>query len=80
MMLGLTQRHVDWFCQLLSVTLSLAIASLFLVLWMTEIVLPSYAADYPLKNAQQVVNLVVAVVAILISLLLNYCLKWAPML
>ena len=69
------QRLTGWVCHLLSVTLSLAIASLFLTLWLTEIILPQRVANYPLKNAQQVVNLVVAVIAILVGLLLNYCLR-----
>ena len=59
----------------LAVVLSLAILFLFPALTYSQITLPKYATEHPLKDAQQVTNLCVAIVAAVIGIFLSHCLR-----
>lgn len=59
--------------QLLSVCICTAILFLFVALTYSEITLPRYTTQYAQKDTQQLINLIVAVVAVVIGIWLSHC-------
>ncbi len=59
--------------QALGVAICTAVLFLFVALTYSQITLPRYTAGYGEKDAQQVVNLVITVVATVIGILLSHC-------
>jgi hypothetical protein len=66
-----TARHA--IAQLLAVSICSAILLLFAALTYSRITLPHYTSKYAQKDTQQVVNLIIAVVATIVGILLNHC-------
>lgn len=62
--------------QLLGVGLCTAVLFLFVALTYSRITLPHYTAKYDQKDTQQVVNLLITVVATLSGILLNHCRRY----
>ena len=59
----------------LTVVFSLGVLFLFPALTYSQITLPRYATNHPLKDTQQVVNLLVAIIAAMVGVLLSHCLR-----
>lgn len=66
-----TARH--GVAQLLAVSICTAVLLLFAALTYSRITLPEYTSQYAQKDTQQVVNLIIAVVATVIGILLAHC-------
>lgn len=62
--------------QLLSVATCTAILFLFVALTYSEITLPRYTTKYAQKDTQQLINLIVAVVAVIIGIWLSHCRRY----
>ena len=75
---GSIARHAV--AQLLSVGICTAVLFLFVALSYSRITLPHYTANYDQKDTQQVVNLLIAVAATLIGILLSHCRRYAYLL
>jgi high-affinity K+ transport system ATPase subunit B len=58
---------------LLAASVSTAVLFLFVGLTYSRITLPRYTAAYDQKDTQQVVNLLITVVATVIGILLSHC-------
>ena len=71
-------RHTSWhaIAQALSVAICTAVLFLFAALNYAQITLPKYTANYAQKDTQQVVNLIITVVATVIGILLNHCRRY----
>ena len=76
------QKHLDLTATtragaflVIAVVLSLAVLFLFPALTYSQITLPRYATNHPQKDAQQVVNLIVAIIAAVIGIFLSHCLR-----
>ena len=63
--------------QLLAVVICTAVLFLFVALTYSKITLPEYTTVYPQKDVQQLLNLLVTVVATVIGILLSHCRRWA---
>lgn len=61
--------------QILAASLCTGVLFLFVALTYSQITLPKYAASYDQKDTQQVVNLIITVVATLSGILLAHC-RW----
>lgn len=59
--------------QLLGVLVCTAVLLLFAALTYSRITLPTYTARYAQKDTQQVVNLIITVIATVIGILLSHC-------
>ncbi len=59
--------------QSLAVAITTAVLFLFVALTYSKITLPEYTASYPQKDVQQLLNLLVTVVATVIGILLSHC-------
>ena len=59
--------------QLLAVGICTAILFLFVALTYSRITLPQSTANYAQKDTQQVVNLIITIVAAVIGILLSHC-------
>ena len=62
--------------QLLAVGICSAVLCLFAALTYSRITLPRYTANYDQKDTQQVVNLLITVVATVIGILLSHCRRY----
>ena len=62
--------------QLLAVAICTAILFLFVALSYSEITLPRYTTQYAQKDTQQLINLIVAVVAVVIGIWLSHCRRY----
>ena len=62
-------------CLFLAIIVSLAVLFLFAALTYSNITLPRYTTSHPQKDAQQVVNLIVAIIAAVIGILLAHCVR-----
>lgn len=63
-------------CQLLAVGICTAILFLFVALSYSEITLPKSTTRYAQKDTQQLINLIVAVVAVVIGIWLSHCRRY----
>lgn len=63
----------DGVTQLLAASICTGVLFLFVALTYSRITLPAYTADYDQKDTQQVVNLLITVVATIIGILLSHC-------
>lgn len=59
--------------QLLATVVCTGVLFLFVALTYSRITLPAYTANYDQKDTQQVVNLLITVVATVIGILLSHC-------
>lgn len=59
--------------QTLAVMICSAVLFLFVALTFSQITLPKYTANYAQKDTQQLVNLLVTVIATVIGILLSQC-------
>jgi hypothetical protein len=57
-----------------------AVLFLFVALTYSQIVLPRYTTNYSEKDVQQVVNLIITVIATLIGVLCSHCRRYANLL
>lgn len=62
--------------QVLAAGICTAILFLFVALTYAEITLPAYTASYDQKDTQQVVNLLITVLATVIGILLTHCRRY----
>jgi putative flippase GtrA len=62
--------------QLLGVSICSAVLFLFVALTYSQIVLPRYTTSYAQKDTQQVVNLLITIVAAAIGILLSHCRRY----
>jgi len=73
----LISSTVHGIAQLLGVVVCTAVLLLFAALTYSRITLPRYTATYAQKDTQQVVNLIITVIATVIGILLTYCRRYA---
>jgi high-affinity K+ transport system ATPase subunit B len=59
--------------QVLAAAICTGVLFLFVALTYSRIILPAYTASYDQKDTQQVVNLLITVVATVIGILLSHC-------
>lgn len=59
--------------QLLAVAVCSAVLFLFVALTFSQITLPEYTSNYAQKDTQQVVNLLITIIATVIGILLSHC-------
>jgi glycerol uptake facilitator-like aquaporin len=62
--------------QLLAAVVCTAVLFLFVALTYSRITLPAYTTNYDQKDTQQVVNLLITVVATVIGILLSHCRRY----
>lgn len=62
---------------MLAVGVCTAVLFLFVALTYSQITLPRYTTGYAQKDTQQVVNLLITVVAAAVGILLSYCRRYA---
>ncbi|KAK5169913.1 uncharacterized protein LTR77_005891 [Saxophila tyrrhenica] len=73
MMGNKSQATITAAVQSLAVAICTAVLLLFVALTHSRITLPEYTASYAQKDIQQVLNLLVTVVATVIGILLSHC-------
>lgn len=61
---------------LLAILLCSAVSFLFVALTYSQITLPQYTTQYAQKDTQQVVNLIITVVATVITILFSQCRRY----
>lgn len=66
----------DGITQFLAASICTGVLFLFVALTYSRITLPAYTADYDQKDTQQVVNLLITVVATVIGILLSHCRRY----
>ena len=70
----------DAFAHLLSEGICSSVLFLFVALTYSQITLPRYATNDTEKDVQQVVNLIITVVATLVGILFSHCRRYANLL
>lgn len=78
MRIGLTAR--DALAQVVGVSICTGILFLFVALTYSQITLPRYTTSYSEKDVQQVVNLIIAVVATVVGILFSHCRRYVDIL
>lgn len=74
MRVGIITR--DAFAHVSAVGICTGILFLFVALTYSRITLPRYTTDYTEKDVQQVVNLIIAVVATVVGILFSHCRRY----
>lgn len=66
----------EGYAHLLAVAICTGILFLFVALTYSQITLPRYTTSYTEKDVQQVVNLIIALVATLVGILFSHCRRY----
>lgn len=70
-----TNTH-DAFAHLFAAGICTGVLFLFVALTFSRIVLPRYTTNYSEKDVQQVINLIVTIVATVIGILFSHCRRY----